>query len=97
MEKVYQEIRALPWNALIKGFKDEGQLFQLHTYCSRDWLSSIHINHMLELLKNDLGITAEASTSIQHTYHAQQVLAAYYSRNEIYLTSKSYRSIREHA
>jgi hypothetical protein len=99
-EEVCQEIRALPWGALVEGFEDQGQLFQLHTYCSRDWLSSIHINYMLDLLKNDLeltGVTADVSTSIQHTYHAQQISAAYNCGNKIYLTSRSYHAIREHA
>ena len=96
-KKVCKEIRALPWNGLIEGFEDQEQLFQLHTYCGRDWLSSVHINHMLDLLKNDLQITTDASTSIQNTYHAQQVLAAYHYGNETYLTSKSYHAIRQHA
>jgi hypothetical protein len=97
-EETCQEIRALPWNAQIEGFEDQGQLFQLHTYCSRNWLSSLHINHMLDLLKDDLGIMVDdTSTSIQHTWHAQQVVAAYYSGNESYLTSKRCSVIREHA
>jgi Ulp1 protease family, C-terminal catalytic domain len=94
-EEVCQEIQALPWDSLVKGFEDQGRLFQLHTYCSRDWLSSIHINYMLDLLKSDLGLTVDVSTSIRHTYLTQQVLAAYYYGNETYLTSKSYRAIRE--
>ena len=77
-KEVCQEIQALPWDSLINGFDDQGQLFQLHTYCSQDWLSSVHINHMLDLLKNDLGLTTDMSTSIQHTYFTQQVSAAYY-------------------
>lgn len=96
-KKVCQKILALPWNARISGFEDQDQLFQLHTFCSRDWLSSIHINLILDLLKNDLELTADTLTSIQHTYHAQQVLAAYYYGNETYLASKSYRTIRTHA
>ena len=94
-KEVCQKIQALPWDSLINGFNNQGQLFQLHTYCSQDWLSSIHINHMLDLLKNDLGLTTNMSTSIQHTYFTQQVSAAYYYGNETYLTSKSYRAICE--
>lgn len=96
-EMVYQEIRALPWNALINGFDNQGQLFQLHTYCSRDWLSSVHIDHMLDLLKDDLGIPVNNMISVQHAWHAQQVLATYCYGTETYLTSKSCCALRKQA
>jgi hypothetical protein len=86
---VCQEIRALPWNAPINGFDNQGQLIQLHTYCSQDWLSSVHIDHMLNLLKNDLGIPVNNTIPVQHAWHAQQILATYYYGTETYLTSKS--------
>jgi hypothetical protein len=93
--EVCQDLQALPWDSVIEGFEDQGQLCQLHTYCSRDWLSSVHINQMLDLLKNDLGLAADASTSIQLTYFTQQVSAAYYYGSETYLKSKRYCAIHE--
>jgi hypothetical protein len=55
---------------------------------------------MLDLLKTDLeltGVTTNALTSIQHTYHAQQILAAYACGNKRYSTSKRYHALCEHA
>lgn len=98
-EEVCQEIRDLPWDALIEGFEDQCPLFRLHTFCSQDWLTSVHINHMLDLLKYDLelGVNMDASISIQPTYHSQQILDAYIGGDKLYLMSRRYHAIREHA
>jgi hypothetical protein len=85
-KEVCREIKMLPWDDFIKGFEDQDPLLKLRTYCSRDWLHSSHINHMLEFLRNDLELTATAPTSIQLTYHMEQVFQAYYNGNETYRT-----------
>jgi len=94
-EEICQEMKALPWDGYIKGFEDQDLLLKLRTYCSRDWLHSVHINHMLQLLGDNLKLTANATVSIQLTYHVEDVLGAYYNGNKTYRTSRRYRALRE--
>ena len=57
MQEAYDVLSYLPWSGNICGFDDDEPLHTLATYASRAWLSTLHENQMLDLLRRDLLLT----------------------------------------
>jgi hypothetical protein len=50
IDQVYDSLGSLPWSGNIKGFSKPEPIYKLATYATRQWLSTIHENQMLNLL-----------------------------------------------
>jgi hypothetical protein len=57
MQEAYDVLSYLPWSGNICGFDDDEPLHALAMYASRAWLSTLHENQMLDLLRRDLLLT----------------------------------------
>lgn len=57
MQEAYNVLSYLPWSGNVCGFDDNEPLHTLATYASRAWLSTLHENQMLDLLRHDLLLT----------------------------------------
>ncbi|KDQ50956.1 hypothetical protein JAAARDRAFT_199506 [Jaapia argillacea MUCL 33604] len=51
VNEVLDALGTLSWSGTIHGFGDEEPMFKLATYATQDWLSTVHENQMLDLLR----------------------------------------------
>ncbi|KAI1788298.1 hypothetical protein LXA43DRAFT_873097, partial [Ganoderma leucocontextum] len=52
IDHIFENLASVPWHGLIRGFDNGSEpLHELATYASKRWLSDIHENQMLDLLR----------------------------------------------
>jgi hypothetical protein len=54
IDKVYNNLAALPWSGKTKGFSNEEPIYKLTTYATHHWLSNVHENQMLDLFRMEI-------------------------------------------
>jgi hypothetical protein len=77
VDTTYQALSNLPWSGPIRGFSDQEEIIHLHKYATTGWLTTVHENQMLDLLKYDIS-NHGTQVIIQSTYFIQTLGQAFY-------------------
>jgi hypothetical protein len=61
VDKAFLALSTLQWSGTIQGFDNNEPISDLARYCTHQWLSDVHKNQMLDLLRRDLILDPMAS------------------------------------
>jgi hypothetical protein len=56
IDEAYLALSTLPWSGNIQGFSNEEPISTLARYATHEWLTDVHENQMLDLLRRDLAL-----------------------------------------
>lgn len=85
------------WNDVVKGFDEKSQLYEVASFASRKWLSSAHINYMLELLKIKLHRAGRVGIVMASSHLFVKIVQAYEAREGgQYKSSQNFRLPRKY-
>ena len=83
VDRVFEKLATIPWAGHIRGFGNQKDLFCLSTYASTKWLSDVHMNQLLDLLRISVGRELEGiSMAVENTYFWKSVCQAYEQREQ---------------
>ncbi|KAH7917030.1 hypothetical protein BV22DRAFT_994373, partial [Leucogyrophana mollusca] len=82
IEEVYNALSSLPWSGDIRGFDSPEPIYKLATYATCHWLSTVHEDQMLDLLRRQLCLTPSAHrVEIQNMGFQKFIQEGYTHRN----------------
>jgi hypothetical protein len=80
--QVYAALSTLPWHGNIHGFDNEEPLYTLTTYLTQDWLSDIHANQMLDLLRHAVQLDpTKSKVEVENLQFIRTLQRAYAARH----------------
>lgn len=97
VRQVYSSLDSLLWSRNIEGFSGQDPIVNLHAYATNNWLSDIHENQMLDLLRQWLYQQQSGrQLLVKNTFFINYLQKAYESRaTGKYKDSKCFINLRE--
>ncbi|KAG0701715.1 hypothetical protein DFH29DRAFT_1000024 [Suillus ampliporus] len=73
---------SISWFGNVKGFENSEPIWNLARYATDQWLSNVHENQMIDLLRCDLRFHQDGRLiEVEHTYFFKSIRQAYESRD----------------
>jgi hypothetical protein len=89
IEEAYNILSALPWSGEIHGFDNTEPIHSLASYATHQWMSDVHENQMLDILRRSLMLRGESGFEIENLAFIPVLEQAYKHRE-----SGEYEEIR---
>lgn len=85
IEDVWSSFGNVPWYGTTRGFTNREPLSSLAAYATQRWLSDVHENQMLDLLRADIRLDpSKPQVSVKGTHFVQKLREAYSKRDMEY-------------
>ncbi|KAH7903900.1 hypothetical protein BJ138DRAFT_1019890 [Hygrophoropsis aurantiaca] len=97
IQEVYDALASFPWSGNIRGFDNEEPVHHLAAYAThRSWLSDVHENQMLDMLRRDLALSPNGSRIVVENLQFMKTLQMAYANrdNGTYTSSRYFSRIR---
>jgi hypothetical protein len=96
IDEVYDALGTLPWAENVKGFSNDEPIYSLATYTTQNWLSDVHENQMLDLLRMEIKFDPTRPPVITENLEFSRLLdKAYQRRDTDYDTSCHHEHVHQ--
>jgi hypothetical protein len=96
VDHAYGVFTCLPWTGVLHGFSEAEPVWHLYKYATNDWLSTVHENQLLDVLRESFTRQQVTTAEIESTYFVNKLQEAYKTRLDMdtYRESQSFRWTR---
>ena len=97
IDEVYSNLTSLAWAGDVRGFSEHEPVHKLATYATHNWLSSVHENQMLDLLRTEIRLDRTRPRIVIKSTDFPHALQAAYEQRDTgdYMDNRYFDHIRQ--